>query len=588
MTEHRKLAAILVADIVGFSRLVGINEERTLSDVREINLGIVDPNISLHNGRLVKRTGDGVLVEFRSVVEAVRCAIALQDAMQQRNDSGDEAQRIEYRIGVHLGDVIEEGDGDLMGDGVNIAARLEALATPGAICISEDAYRQIRSRLDVEITDLGEHELKNIAEPMRVYAVYSGTMAAPDVVSGKPPTTLVSSSKPCIAVLPFTNMSADPEQDYFADGIVEELTTGLARIRWLTVISRNSAFAFKDKAMDVRRIGRDLSVGYIVEGSVRKAANSVRISAKMIDTGSGAQLWGEAFTGRLDDIFDLQDEVTAGIVAAVEPSLKQAEIDRAKRKRPESLSAYDLYLRALDQAYKFTQEARDSALKLLDEAIKIDPDYPEAHGVAAFCCQQRYLWGGRDLQDKLASLHHAEAVAAGRTDDATPLSFAAMALSALDNQHEVAATMLARALDLSPNSALALICRSLVMTILGKPEEGAVDAAQSLRLSPFDPLRHIPECVLAVAMLAVSNSKEAVGHARRAVDANPMFTPARATLALCLVEDARIEEAADVVRTVLAKAPDTRISNLQERLLIANGLGFDRVATAMRLAGLPE
>lgn len=588
MTEHRKLAAILVADIVGFSRLVGINEERTLSDVREINLGIVDPNISLHNGRLVKRTGDGVLVEFRSVVEAVRCAIALQDAMHQRNGSGDEVQRIEYRIGVHLGDVIEEGDGDLMGDGVNIAARLEALAQPGAICMSEDAYRQVRSRLEVEISDLGEHELKNIAEPMRVYAVYSGTMAVPDVVRGKPATTLVSSSKPCIAVLPFTNMSADPEQAYFADGIVEELTTGLARMRWLTVISRNSAFAYKDKAVDVRSIGRDLSVGYVVEGSVRKAANSVRISAKMIDTASAAHLWGETFTGRLDDIFDLQDEVTAGIVAAVEPSLKQAEMDRARRKRQENLSAYDLYLRALDQAHQFTQEARDNALQLLNEAIAIDPGYTEAHGVAAFCYQQRYLWGGRDRQDRLASLRHAEAVAAGRTDDATPLSFAAMALSALDGQHEVAATMLARALDLAPNSALALICRSLVMTILGKPEKGAVDAAQSLRLSPFDPLRHIPECVLAVAKLAVGHSKEAVGHARRAVDANPMFTPGRATLALCLVEDDRIDEAADVIRTVLAKAPDTRISNLHERLLIVNGLGFSRVAAAMRLAGLPE
>lgn len=588
MTEHRKLAAILVADIVGFSRLVGNNEERTLSELREINLGIVDPTISLHHGRLVKRTGDGVLVEFRSVVQAVRCAVALQDAMHERNRSVDHAHRIEYRVGVHLGDVIEEGDGDLMGDGVNIAARLEALARPGAISISEDAYRQVRSRLEVEISDLGEHKLKNIADPMRVYAIYSGTMTAPHLERGRAATASVPSSKPCIAVLPFTNMSADPEQDYFADGIVEELTTGLARIRWLTVISRNSAFAFKDKAMDVRRIGRDLSVGYIVEGSVRKAANCVRISAKMIDTVSGAQLWGEAFTGCLDDIFDLQDEVTAGIVAAVEPSLKQAEIDRAKRRRQENLSAYDLYLRALDQAHKFTQEARESALKLLDEAIKIEPDYAEAHGVAAFCRQQRYLWGGHDPQDRLASLRHAEAVAAGRTDDATPLSFAAMALSALDDQHEVAATMLSRALDLSPNSALALICRSLVMTILGKPEKGAVDAAQSLRLSPFDPLRHIPECVLAVAKLAVGHSKEAVGHARRAVDANPMFTPGRATLALCLVEDDRIDEAADVMRTVLAKAPDTRISNLHERLLIANGLGFDRVAAAMRLAGLPE
>jgi adenylate cyclase len=581
---RRRLATILAADVVGYSRLMRADEEGTLAAVTKLRREVVAPRIAAGGGRIFKLMGDGLLAEFPSVVDAARVAVDIQRALADGAGKSGDGVPMSLRIGLHLGDVIVDGD-DLQGDGVNLAARLEGLAEPGGLCISGAVHEQVRDRIDLAFEDLGERSVKNIDRPVRVWAWRSGGGQAAVPAPAEP---AAARRRPAIVVLPFANLSSDPEQEYFADGMVEEITTGLARMRWLTVISRNSAFAYKGRAVDVRRVGRELSVGYLVEGSVRKAGGSVRISAQLINAETGAHLWGQAFTGALDDIFDLQDEVTTGIISAVEPSLRQAEIDRAKRWRQENLDAYDLYLRALDQAHRFTPEARANALALLDTAIAIDPEYAEAHGVAAFCRQQRYLWGGRDPEDRKAALRHAEAVAAARTDDAGSLAFAAMSLSALDGQHDAAMTMLARALDLAPNSALALTCRSLVEMILGRPEESALHAARSLRLSPLDPLRHIPECALAVARLAAGDMEAALRHARRAVDSHPIFTPGLTTLALCLVEAGRTADAVEVVDRILAIAPDTRVSNLHERFLLANGVGFDRVATALRAAGLPE
>jgi adenylate cyclase len=583
--EHvrRRLATIFAADVVGYSRMMRADEEGTLAAMTALRRQVVAPRIAAGGGRVFKLMGDGLLAEFPSVVDAVRVAADIQRALADGATKGRDKMPMMLRIGLHLGDVSVDGD-DLQGDGVNLAARLESLAEPGGLCISGAVHEQVRDRIELAFEDLGERSLKNIDRPVRVWTWRSAGQAA--VLAPTEPAT--ARRRPAIVVLPFASLSSDPEQEYFADGMVEEITTGLARMRWLTVISRNSAFAYKGRAIDVRRIGRELSVGYLVEGSVRKAGGSVRISAQLIDAETGAHLWGQAFTGALDDIFDLQDEVTTGIMAAVEPSLRQAEIDRARRKRQENLDAYDLYLRALDQAHRFAPEARANALALLDSAIAIDPQYAEAHGVAAFCRQQRYLWGGHDPEDREAALRHAEAVAAVRTDDAGSLAFAAMSLSALDGQHEAAMTMLIRALDIAPNSALALTCRSLVEMILGRPEESALHAARSLRLSPLDPLRHIPECALAVARLAAGDTEAALRHARRAVESLPVFTPGLTTLALCLAEAGRTADAVDVVDRILAIAPDTRVSNLHERFLVANGVGFDRVAAAMRVAGLPE
>src|SRR6202790_3476385 len=346
MAVTRKIAAILVADIVGYSRLAGTDEDRTLSRLRGLRSDLIDPAIAAHHGRIVKRTGDGSLIEFRSVVDAVRCAIEVQNGLAERNAGLPTDRRIEFRVGIHLGDVVEESDGDLMGDGVNIAARLEGIAKPGAICLSEDAYRQVSGRLDMEVNDLGATQLKNIVEPVRVYSLQVGRPAqakpAAPVESAKaekPAPRLAFPDRPSIAVLPFQNMSGDAEQEYFVDGMVEDIITGLSRIKWLFVIARNSSFAYKGQSPDIRQVGRDLGVRYVVEGGVRKAGNRLRITAQLIEAETGAHLWADRFDGALDDVFELQDQITDKVVGIVEPSLQRSEIERARRRHPESLGA---------------------------------------------------------------------------------------------------------------------------------------------------------------------------------------------------------------------------------------------------------
>jgi tetratricopeptide (TPR) repeat protein len=369
--------------------------------------------------------------------------------------------------------------------------------------------------------------------------------------------------------------------------MVEEIVTGLARLRWLTVIARNTTFAYKGTVPDVQKVGRELAVRYVVEGSVRKAGNRLRLTAQLIEAETATQLWGERFDGTIDDVFELQDQITAGVVAAIEPSLRQAEIARAKRKRPDSLDAYDLYLRALEQAYAYTPEGREAGLAQREAAIAIDPGYAEAHGIAAYLLQQRFLWGGRAPADRAAALRHAEAVAAARSDDATALAFAALALSALDRRRDAALVMVDRALGQNPSSATAHAVKALLGMIGGRAAEAAAQAEQALRLSPFDPLRFIPLTALAATNLACGRDDVALADVRRALEANPVFTPGLTTLAICLVRLDRLDEAHATLGQLLAIAPDTRLANLRERYLFANALGFDRIAADLRRAGLP-
>ena len=391
MPESRKIAAILAADVVGYSRLASADEDRTLARLRALRSDLIDPTVAVHSGRVVKRTGDGSLVEFRSVVDAVRCAIEVQTGMVERNTGLPPERRIEFRVGIHLGDVVEEGDGDLMGSGVNIAARLEGIAKPGAICLSEDAYRQVKGRLDLPVSDLGEISLKNIAEPIRVYALeINGTERAKAATSEVVRTRLTLPDKPSIAVLPFANMSGDPAQDYFADGMVEDIITALSHFRQLFVIARNSTFVYKGRAIDVKQVGRELGVRYVLEGSIRKSGNRVRITGQLIDAATGTHLWANRFDGALEDVFDLQDQVTTNVVGAIAPKLEQAEIERAKRKPTGSLDAYDLYLRGLACMRRVSQrliirEDIREALRLFHEAIDRDPEFAVAYGTAAWC-----------------------------------------------------------------------------------------------------------------------------------------------------------------------------------------------------------
>jgi TolB-like protein/class 3 adenylate cyclase len=341
MTATRRLAAILAADIAGYSRLMGEDETGTAQALRE-HRSVADPLVGKHGGRIVKTTGDGVLIEFGSVVGAVQCAIGLQKLAAERNAGLPDQSRMEWRIGVHLGDVLVESD-DILGDGVNIAARLEGIAEPGGICISEDAFRQVRGKVAAEFADLGEQSLKNIARPLRVYRI--GPAAAPEQLAALP-AALPLPDKPSIAVLPFANMSGDPEQEYFADGMVEEIITALSRIRWLFVIARNSTFTYKGQAVDVKQVGRELGVRYVLEGSVRKASDRVRITAQLIDAISGTHLWADHFDGSLEDVFELQDRVAASVAGIIEPTLQAAETARSAGRPTADLTAYDLYLRA--------------------------------------------------------------------------------------------------------------------------------------------------------------------------------------------------------------------------------------------------
>jgi TolB-like protein/class 3 adenylate cyclase len=375
-SEHveRRLAAILAADVAGSCRLIGIDEEGTLAQLKALRKKLFDPKIVEHHGRVVKNTGDGALVEFGSVVDAVRCAVEIQCGMAEQNIDVPQVKRIEFRIGIHVGDIIFD-DNDIFGDGVNIAARLEGIAEAGGVCMSDDAYRQIRGKVEIACDDMGLQPLKNIAEPMRAWRVRLTGQTPCAVESGSAvsqPQALPLPDKPSIAVLPFQNMSGDPEQEYFADGIVEETITALSRFRNLFVIARNSSFTYKGRAVDVKQVGRELGVRYVLEGSVRKAANRVRITGQLIEAATGRHLWADRFDGTLEDIFDLQDQVTTKVVGAIAPTLEQAEIERAKRKPTGSYDAYDYFLRGVASVHLLTNESIGEALRLLSKAVELE------------------------------------------------------------------------------------------------------------------------------------------------------------------------------------------------------------------------
>src|SRR5579863_3449088 len=372
---ERRLSAILAADVAGYSRLMGIDEEGTLAALKALRRELVDPRIAEHRGRIVKTTGDGLLVEFASVVDAVRCAVDVQREMAGRNTGVPADSRIEFRVGINLGDIIIDGD-DIFGEGVNVAARLETLAEPGGICVSRVVRDQVRDKLAFTFEDMGEQQVKNIARPVRAHRIRIDAAAPPP---------LALPGKPSLAVLPFQNMSGDPEQEYFADGMVEEITTAIARLPWLFVIARNSSFTYKGKSVDVKQVGRELGVRYVLEGSVRKAGNRVRITGQLIDTATGAHIWADRFDGALDDVFEVQDQVASSVAGAIEPKLRLAEIERASRKPTESLDAYDLYLRALAQFHRYTEDGFAATVALLQQALAIDRSYAPAAALVGWC-----------------------------------------------------------------------------------------------------------------------------------------------------------------------------------------------------------
>ena len=512
-------------DVAGYSRLMGADEEGTLARLKAVRKGIVNPAITSHRGHIVKTTGDGMLVEFASAVDAVRNAVEVQRSMAEQNATVPQNQRIEFRIGIHVGDVIFD-DNDIFGDGVNIAARLEGIAEPGGVRISEDAYRQVRGKVEITCDDMGPQPLKNIAEPMRAWRVRLTGQTPSAAQSGSAVSqsqVLPLPDKPSLAALPFQNMSGDPEQEYFADGMVEDIITALSRFRSLFVIARNSSFTYKGRAVDVKQVGRELGVRYVLEGSVRKAANNVRITAQLVDTATGSHLWADRFDGALEDIFDLQDRVTASVVGAIAPKLEQAEIERAKRKPTESLDAYDYYLRGMANFHKATMEANDAALRLFYRAIELDPDFASAHGMAAWCYAWRKMngWETDRVHAKTETARLARRAAALGTDDAVALCVGGFALGYNTGDRDDTGdlddggAMTDQALVLNPNLATAWLLSGYLKALLGKHEMAIEHLTRAMRLSPLDPEVFVARLGLAAAHLFAGRYDEASSWAEK-------------------------------------------------------------------------
>jgi TolB-like protein/Flp pilus assembly protein TadD len=577
---QRRLAAILAVDVAGYSRLMGADEEGTLAALNAHRAKRIDPAIAGHDGRIVKTTGDGLLAEFTSVVEAVRCAVEVQEKMATANQPIAEGKRIQLRIGINLGDVIIEGD-DIFGDGVNVAARLQALAPVGGICISQNVHEQVRDKLELKFDDLGEQAVKNIARPVRAFSVRIGPASAAPMPAPPLP------DRPSIAVLPFANLSGDPEQDYFADGMVEEIITGLSRVKSLFVIARNSSFFYKGRAVDVRQIGRELGVRYVLEGSVRKGGNRVRITAQLIEASAGSHLWAEKYEGGLDDLFDLQDRITLDVVRAIEPSVLHAEIARARQKYPESLDAYDHFLRALADAWKFTPADAARALEQLEAALKINPDYMLAHAFASWCHEVRFTRETHDPADRAAALHHARVVLASGADDATALAFAGFEVALLERDYDAAFTALNRALAFNPNSALALSFCAIVNAFSGKYVAAIEFAAKADRQSPLDPLRWVGEFARMAAYCHSGRYAEAVEVASRVIQVVPQFGGGYIFLVTALVRLGRIEDARAATRRLLEVEPRYRLELLRT-VTLGPPERVEVMIEALREAGLPE
>jgi TolB-like protein/tetratricopeptide (TPR) repeat protein len=569
---ERRLAAILAADVAGWSRLMGADEEGTLERLKALRRELLDPTITAHKGRIVKTTGDGMLVEFQSVVDAVRCAVAVQQAMAARNAELPEDRRLEFRVGINLGDVIAE-EGDIYGDGVNIAARLEALAEPGGICISRSVLTQTRGKLDFPVQDLGEQTLKNIAQPVHVFRVPAEPKPMPEA-------TLPPPEKPSIAVLPFQNLSGDSEQEYFADGMVEEIITALSRIRWLFVIARNSSFTYKGQAIDVKRVGRELGVRYVLEGSVRKAGNRVRITGQLIDAETGAHLWADRFDGSLEDVFDLQDQVAVGVAGVIEPTLQAAESRRAANRPTTDLGAYDLYLRALPVLFRLRKEDIIEAASLLDRAIERDPRYGAALAFASICHMRLASDGWAD--DPAASKERAVALARRALEvapnDPAALANAAHTLAIFGEDITAMIALVERSLALNPSYARGWYVSGFLRIIAGDPDTAIEHTEKSLRLSPRDYLG-VPHVIIAGAHFLAGRFQLAIENYSLVMRQVPAFPWTYRYLAACYAYLGRLGEARAVIEqlrsTGAAVMPDTMrgpMLNAKLRELLLSGL----------------
>jgi TolB-like protein/class 3 adenylate cyclase len=574
----RRLSAILAADVAGYSRLIGADEEGTLNRLKAIRANVIDTKISEHHGRIVKTTGDGLLVEFTSVVDALRCASEWQRGMAERNASAPDDNRIEFRIGVHQGDIVVEDD-DIFGDGVNVAARLEGLAEPGGICVSARVQEDVAGRLDLTFDDIGEQSLKNITRPVRVYRVrlaVGGNEAKVTPTESGPALTLPD--KPSIAVLPFQNMSGDPEQEYFADGMVEEIITALSRIRWLFVIARNSSFAYKGQSVDVKQVGRELGVRYVLEGSVRKAGQRVRITGQLVDALTGTHLWADRFDGSLEDIFELQDRVASSVAGVIEPALQHAEIRRSAETRTSDLTAYDLYLQALPHTLWQERDRIARALDLLGSAIERDPRYGPALALAAHCHQQIVNNGwfeDRETTRRTALDFARRAIRVGG-DDPGVLGTAALVLGSFGDI-DAALALVDHSLAVNPSFAFGWYRSGMLRLWAGQPDVAIEHFETSLRLNPRDRMEGRSLTAIGIALFLQRRFDEAAAKLVVSLEGLPSFTTTYRFLASCYAHMGRLDEARAIVTRLKAITPvivpsDIPYRNPEHRELFLSGL----------------
>jgi TolB-like protein/class 3 adenylate cyclase len=570
VSQTRRLAAILAADVAGYSRLIGADEGGTLERLKALRRELIDPKIAEHHGRLVKTTGDGLLVEFGSAVDALRCAVDVQREMTGCNAGLTPDNRIELRIGINVGDIVVE-DGDIFGDGVNVAARLEGLAEPGGICVAARVQEDAAGKLDLAFEDIGEQQLKNIARPVRVFRVVTSARLAMTPPSSDPPLP----DKPSIAVLPFANMSGDPEQEYFADGMVEEIITALSRIRWLFVIARNSSFTYKGRAVDVKEVGRELGVRYVLEGSVRKAGQRVRITGQLIDAITGTHLWADRFDGSLEDVFELQDKVAISVAGVIEPALQAAEMRRSAARPTIDLTAYDLYLRALAAYFPITKEGLVEALGLLERAIAIDPRYGPALSLAAMCHRRLVIdgWAGGNRCKAIDLARQALQVA---QNDPGILANGAFVLAYFGEDLGVMIGLVDRALALNPSFARGWYVRGVLRLWAGQPDLAIEHVETSLRLSPRE-RTGTPLTEIGAAYFFKRQFDEAAEKLLLSIQDNPGSPLAYRVLASCYAHMGRLDEARAIVARLRAITPqivprELPWRNPEDRELLLSGL----------------
>jgi adenylate cyclase len=584
--EHR-FTVIMCADVVGYSRLMGIDEEGTLAALNGVRRNLVDPTIAAHKGRIVRSMGDGLLVEFNSVVDAVTCAVKMQGEMPQYTAEMPADRRIQFRAAIAMGDVVTDGD-LIYGQAVDIGSRMESLAQPGGINVSRAVRDQVRDRLPLAFEDLGEHEVKNVARPVRAFRI---VMDKPGAAPASAARTKAAAppERPGLVVLPFQNRGGDAEAESFLDSVAEDLITELARARWFSVVARNTSFGYKGKGADAKQLARELGVRYVVEGTLRKAGNRVRISCQLVEAASGQHLWAERFDGTLEDSFDLQDQITENLIGSVGPVLRGAEVERARRKPEASQDVYDLVCRAIPSTFAETAEDNQEALRLLDLALETYPSYPTANALAAWCRQQRHLmdWPGGEDDDREAAKRLARVAIVEGGDVPLALAVAGAVRAALTRDHDSALAAVDRGTMINTNSAVVLGFDALTRCLCGAYDKAIEHAEKALHLSPLEPLVYHAAFALALACLFTGRNEEAVTHARKAIEGNRNFAFPYYVLALGCARLGQREEAAQAVRRLVGTAPSFRIGTLR-RIRFADTARLQSDLDLLRQIHLPE